>query len=124
MGQGLFASLRRMLATLIELAHVRLDLVGVELQLEVERATNALLYGFTAVLCAVIALVMLAVTVLIAFWDTHRLLAACCITGLFAFGAASMFIHLRHRARTRPRLFESTVEEMKQDVAALRNTSP
>jgi uncharacterized membrane protein YqjE len=124
MGQGLFASLRLMLATLIELAHVRLDLVGVELQLEVERATNALLYGFTAVLCAVIALVMLAVTVLIAFWDTHRLLAACCITALFAFGSAAMFIHLRHRIRTRPRLFESTLGEMKRDVEALRNSSP
>jgi uncharacterized membrane protein YqjE len=113
-----------MFATLIELAHVRLDLVGVELQLELDRATNALLYGFTAVLCAVIALVMLAVTVLIAYWDTHRLLAACCITGLFAFGSASMFLHLRHRARTRPRLFESTVAEMQRDVAALRDTPP
>jgi uncharacterized membrane protein YqjE len=113
-----------MFATLIELAHVRLDLVGVELQLEVERATNALLYGFTAVLCAVIALVMLAVTVLIAYWDTHRLLAACCITGLFALGSASMFLHLRHRVRTRPRLFESTVAEMQRDVAALRHTPP
>ncbi|MDH5176242.1 MAG: phage holin family protein [Gammaproteobacteria bacterium] len=124
MGQGLFASLRRMLATLIELVHVRLDLVGVELQLEVDRATNALLYGFAAVLCAVIALVMLAVTVLIAYWDTHRLLAACCITGLFAVAAASMFLHLRYRARTRPRLFESTVQEMQRDAAALRDTPP
>lgn len=124
MGQGLFASLRRMLATLIELAHVRLDLAGVELQLELERTTNALLYGFTAVLCAVIALVMLAVTILIAFWDTHRLLAAGGITVLFAIASASMFIHLRHRVRTRPRLFESTVEEMKRDVMTLRDTSP
>ena len=124
MGQGLFASLRRMFATLIELAHVRLDLVGVELQLEVERATNALLYGFAVVVCGFIALVMLAVTVLIAFWDTHRLLAACCITGVFALGSAAMFIHLRHLVRTRPRLFESTVGEMKRDVAALMDTAP
>lgn len=123
MGQGLFASVRRMFATLLELAHVRLDLVGVELQLEVERATKALLYGFTAVLCGVIALVMLAVTVLIAFWDTHRLLTAGCITALFALGSASMFMHLRHRARTRPPLFQSTVEELSRDVAALKDTS-
>lgn len=70
-GAGLFASLRRMLATLVELVHARLELVGTELQLEVQRATNVLLWAFAAIVLGIVAVVLLAVTVLIAFWDTH-----------------------------------------------------
>lgn len=120
---GLFASLRRMLATLVELAHTRLDLVGVELQAEVQRAANLLLWAFGAVLCAVVAVVLLAVTVMIAFWDTYRLVAAGCVTGFFAIAAIGIAVYVRHRVRTRPHMFAGSVGEMKRDVAALTGQS-
>jgi uncharacterized membrane protein YqjE len=119
-GHGLFASLRRMLTTLVELVHSRLDLVGIELQLEVQRATSLLLWAFSAIVCGIIALVLFAVTVLIAFWDTHRVLAAVCITAAFALAALGMALYVRHRVRTRPRLFGATLDELQHDVAALR----
>lgn len=120
---GLFASLRRMLATLVEMVHTRLDLVGVELQVEVQRAANLLLWAFAAVLCAVVAVVLLAVTVMIAFWDTYRLLAAGCVTGFFAIAAIGIGLYVRHRVRTRPHMFAGSVGEMKRDVAALTGQS-
>jgi uncharacterized membrane protein YqjE len=119
-GQGLFASLRRMLTTLVELVHARLDLVGVELQLEVQRATSLLLWGFASVVGGIVTVVLLAVTVLIAFWDTHRLLAAVCISAVFALASLGMALLVRHRLRTRPRLFGSTLDELQRDAAALR----
>ena len=121
-GHGLFASVRRMLATLVELLHARLDLVGVELQLEVQRATAVLLWAFAAIVCGIIAAVLLAVTVLIAFWETHRLLAAGCITAVFAISAVGMALYVRHRVHTRPRLFGSTLDELKHDVASLQGS--
>jgi len=123
-GHGLFASLRRMLATLVELLHSRLDLVGIELQIEVQRATNLLLWAFAALVCGFVAAVLLAMTVLIAFWDTHRLLAAACITGVFALASLGMAFHVRRQLRTRPRLFGSTLDELQHDVAALRGPQP
>lgn len=123
-GHGLFASLRRLLTTLIELVHSRLDLVGIELQLEVQRATSLLLWAFAAIVCSIVALVLLAVTVLIAFWDTHRLLAAGCVTAAFALAALGMALLVRHRLRTRPRLFGATLDELQHDVAALRGPQP
>lgn len=123
-GLGLFASLRRLLTTLIELVHSRLDLVGIELQLEVQRATNLLLWAFAAIVCGIVALVLLAATVLIAFWDTHRLLAAGCITAAFALTSLGMALLVRHRLRTRPRLFGATLDELQHDVAALRGPQP
>ena len=123
-GAGLFASLRRMLATLVELVHARLELVGTELQLEVQRATNVLLWAFAAIVLGIVAVVLLAVTVLIAFWDTHRLLAAGCITASFAVASTGIALYVRHRVRTWPRLFGSTVDELKHDAATLRGRQP
>jgi uncharacterized membrane protein YqjE len=123
-GLGLFASLRRLVTTLVELVHSRLDLVGVELQLEVQRATSLLLWAFAGIVCGTVALVLLAMTVLIAFWDTHRLLAAGCITAVFALASLGMALHVRHRLRTRPRLFGATLDELQHDVAALKGQQP
>jgi uncharacterized membrane protein YqjE len=123
-GLGLFASLRRLLTTLVELVHERLDLVGIELQLEVQRAASLLLWAFAGIVCGFVALVLLAVTVLIAFWDTHRLLAAGCITAVFALASLGMALHVRHRLRTRPRVFGATLDELQHDVAALKGPQP
>lgn len=123
-GLGLFASLRRLITTLVELVHSRLDLVGIELQLEVQRATSLLLWAFAGIVCGIVALVLLAVTVLIAFWDSHRLLAAGCITAVFALASLGMALYVRRRVRTRPRLFGATLDELQHDVAALKGPQP
>jgi len=118
-GLGLFASARRMLATLIELVYTRLELVGVELEAGVQRAASLLLWSIAAIFCATLAILLLALTVLIAFWDTHRLLAAASITGFFIIAGAAAALVVRHRVRTRPRLLASTIDELRRDAAAL-----
>ena len=121
---GLFASLRRMLATLIELVHARLDLVGVEMQLEVQRATSVLLWAFAAIVLGIVGLVMLAVTVLIAFWETHRVLAAAGITAVFGLASLGIALSVRQRVRTWPKMFGATLNELKNDATALRGPQP
>ena len=123
-GQGLFASLRRMLATLVELVHARLDLAGVELQLEIHRATSVLLWSFAAIVLGTVALVMLAVTVLVAFWETHRLLTAAGIAVVFALASLGVALKVRQRLRNWPHMFGSTLNELKSDAATLRGPQP
>jgi uncharacterized membrane protein YqjE len=113
-----------MLATLIELVHARLDLAGVELQLEIQRATSVLLWAFAAIVLGIVALVMLAVTVLVAFWETHRLLAAAGITAVFALASLGIAFSVRRRLRTWPHMFGATLNELKSDAAALRGPQP
>ena len=113
-----------MLATLIELVHARLDLVGVELQLEVQRATSVLLWAFAAIVFGIVGLVMLAVTVLIAFWETHRVLAAAGITAAFALASLGVALGVRHRVRTWPKMFGATLNELRNDATALRGPQP
>ena len=119
---GFFDSLRRALATLIEIAHVRLELVGLEFEATVQHWLNLLLWSALALFSASLAILMLLLTVLIAFWDTHRLLAAGLITGLLAATALGSLLVVRRRIRTHPRLLATTIAELRRDAAALRDT--
>ena len=119
---GFFDSLRRALATLIEIAHLRLELLGLELEATVQHWLNLLLWSAVALLSALLAILMLLLTVLIAFWDTHRLLAAGLITGLVAGTALTAVLVVRRRMRTHPPLLATTIVELRRDAAALRDT--
>lgn len=116
---GFFDSLRRALATLIELAYTRLELVGVEIEATVRHSLNLLLWSIIAVFSATMSILMLVLTMLIALWDTHRMLAAGAITAFFASAALAAAFVVRHRIRTRPRLLATTIAELRRDAAAL-----
>jgi uncharacterized membrane protein YqjE len=116
---GLFASLRRALATLLELGHTRLELVSVEIEEQIEHAAGVLLWSIAAIFFGSLAVLVLALTVVIAFWDSHRLLAAGCVTGALAALALGAVLVVRARLRQRPRLLSATVAELKRDTAAL-----
>ena len=119
---GFFDSLRRALATLIEIAYVRLELVGLEFEATVQHWLNLLLWSALALFSASLAILMLLLTVLIAFWDTHRLLAAGLITGLLAGTALGAVVAMRRRIRKHPRLLATTIAELRRDAATLRDT--
>jgi len=94
-GFGLFGSLRSALGNVLELAHTRLELLSVEME---------------------------ALTLLIVFWDTHRLLAACAITAFFTILAIAAALVVRQRVRERPRLLAATIGELKRDADALHES--
>ncbi len=116
---GLFASLRRMLATLLELGSTRLELISVELQEQIEYAAGVLLWGIAAIFFASLTVLLIAFTIVIAFWDEHRLLAAGLVTGAFALIALTAIVVVRQRLRARPRFLAATAGELKRDAAAL-----
>ncbi len=121
---GLFASLRHMLATLIALVQTRIELIGVELQEQVEHAAAVLLWSIAAIFFASLTVLLLALTVVIAFWDGHRLLAAGLVTASFAVAALVAGLVARRRLRSRPRFLDATSRELERDAAALGGDSP
>ena len=116
---GLFGSLRRALAHFIELVHTRLELASVEVEATVRHALSLVLWSVVAIFCGSLSALLLVLTILIAFWDTHRLLAAVLITVFFAIVSISAALVVRHRIRTRPRLLAASIAELKRDAAAL-----
>ncbi|MCZ8130221.1 MAG: phage holin family protein [Steroidobacteraceae bacterium] len=107
-----------MLATLVTLAHTRLELVTVELEEEVQRLTRVVLYALVGLFCAGVAVVMLATTVIIAFWE-HRVLAALLVTAAFVGGAIVAGLAVRRRLAERPRFLGATLAELQRDARAL-----
>ena len=90
--------------TLIELAHTRLQLLSVEMEARLLNSRQVMLWSVVAMFSASLAMLMLTLTVLIIFWDTHRLLAASLITVFFAILAVAAALVVRQRVRSRPRL--------------------
>lgn len=117
---GLLDSARRMLATLLALASTRLELLTTELEEEMHRIAGLLLWSVIAVFCGGLAVLMLAITLLVMFWDDHRVLVAWLITGAFAAAAAGAVLLLKRRAASRPRLLAASLDELRRDSQALR----
>lgn len=117
--RGMLNSLRSIGPALIGLLRTRLELFGIELAEEKERAARMAMLGALALLFAGLALLMVNVLVLAWFWDSHRFLA---IIGLVvAYGGMALLcvMRLQTAVANRPPMFEATLAELKADVEAL-----
>src|SRR5271166_5374336 len=97
-----------MLATLLDLVSLRLELVSVEIEEQIQYAASLLLWSVAAIFFGSLTVLLLALTIVIAFWDDHRLLAAGLVTGAFALIAIGAYFVVRARLRHRPQFLGST----------------
>jgi len=106
----------------VDLLRVRLQLVGVDLETALQHWLRLLVWLLVAFFAAALATMMLVMTVLIAFWDTHRLLAAIVITALLAITTVIALSMVRRQIRTRPHPLASTLAELRHDALTLDRT--
>jgi uncharacterized membrane protein YqjE len=117
--RGVLDAARRMLATILALAHTRLELFTTEIEEEIQRAASILLWGLVALFFGSITVLFVAVTVLIVFWDSNRILAASLITASFLVLTLVFGLLARARLRAKPRFMAASIEELKRDKEAL-----
>lgn len=113
--RGLFDSLRALLATVTELLQTRLELAGTEVEEQVARLASLLVWSIVALFLGFTAIVLIAIALIVAFWDTHRVLVAAGLAGLFAVLAGVALASLLAQLRDRPRLFQATLDELAKD---------
>jgi uncharacterized membrane protein YqjE len=119
---GVLDAAKRMLATLIALVHTRLELFTTEIEEEIQRAASILLWALVALFFGSLTVLFLAVTVLIIFWDTNRILAASLITASFLVLTLVFGLLARARLRAKPRFMAASIEELKRDKEALERS--
>jgi uncharacterized membrane protein YqjE len=112
---GLFRSLSKLLATLFAVAQTRLELLTTEVQEEIQRATTLLIWGAVALLSAGIGIFFIGITIILAFWDTHRLPAALAVTGVVVGICVVSLVILSRKVRGRVRLLHATRTELAKD---------
>ena len=114
-------TMARIGATMLDMVQTRLELAA----LEIEEESQRLLGYFALVLLSLvlfgIAMLLLAITVILLFWDSYRLQAALGLALLFGAGAAVAWMRLQARFASRPRLLAATVGELNKDINFIRN---
>lgn len=120
-GLGLFDSAKAMLATLVAIAHNRLELLSTELQEEILRVALMLLWGAIGLFFVFLGITFLALVILIAFWDDHRLLTAALLAVLFAILALVAGNAAWKQIVAKPRPFDASLTELAKDEDELRS---
>jgi uncharacterized membrane protein YqjE len=113
-------SLKGFAASLIEIVHVRLELITVEARDEALRLTELLVYGALAVAFLTFGIAFLAVLLTVLLWDSHRLLALTLFSTLFITLGAVAAVVAKARMSEGTRLFASSLDELKRDRDSLR----
>jgi uncharacterized membrane protein YqjE len=121
--KGLLESMTNLAGTLVAIAHTRLDLLSVDLEEERAHLFSLVVLTLVALLCLGIAVVLATILLVVAFWDTHRLLALGALAGFFLVVGMSVWAFALHKARTKPRLFAASLSELFKDRQHLTSRS-
>jgi len=114
-GLGLFESLKTLSASLVCIVHTRLELLSTDVAEAREHVISLLVMGLVALFCLGVGIVLLAILIAVAFWESHRLMALGGLTGLFLAAGAGVGWLAMHKARIRPRLFAASLAELSKD---------
>ena len=112
---GLLTSLKRFVATLATVVQTRLELLANEVQAEKSRLAQLLLLGISAVFFLACAVLLLTVLVIVAVWDTHRLLAIGGFAALYLGMGIGFVLAARARAVAGTQLFAASLGELEKD---------
>ncbi len=102
--------------TLLAMLQTRLELAAVELEEEGQRWLGYLMLALLAMLLFGIALALVALFIVILFWDSHRLEAVGALALVFALGGAAVALALKASLARKPRLLGASVAELAKDV--------
>ena len=112
---GLLGSVKGLAASLIAAACVRLQLFANDLASEGLRIRRIALFLVLALVFFSLAIVLLTLLVVVAFWDDHRLLAISGLAALYLVVSALLLLAARNRGAAAPRPFAATLGELKKD---------
>jgi len=123
---GLFASLRQLLGTAVEILQVRLALLSTEIQQEKLRVFDGLLWAGVALMLLGLGVLLLFGFIVVLFWDSYRLVALGVLSALFLGVGTWLLLTARKHLQSPGGPFNTSVEELGRDLAELdkRSQSP
>jgi uncharacterized membrane protein YqjE len=112
---GILDSAARLARTVLGLARTRLEILATEIEEERIRVTQLALLVAAIVFCLQVALVLLVVLLVVALWDSHRVVTLGLLGAFFVIAAIVAAARLRFLVRSRPKIFASTIAELAKD---------
>ncbi len=120
---GLFASLKTLASSLVGIVQTRLELLATDVAEERERLTALLVLAQVALFCLGVGVVLLAMLIVVVFWDTYRLAVLGVLTAVFLIAGAATGWLAVHKLRAKPKLFEASLAELAKDRQQLGSGS-
>jgi uncharacterized membrane protein YqjE len=121
--RGLLDSLTGIASTLVAILQTRLDLLAVDLEDDLQRFLSLLMLALGTIFCLGVGVVLSAMVLVVMFWDTHRLLLLTGLAVLFLGAGAAVGALARKKAKAAPRIFASSLEELRKDGRQLASRS-
>ena len=120
---GLIGSLARLGRTALALLRTRLEILATEIEEERIRFSQLALAVATIAFCIQMAVLLFVVLMVVLLWESHRLLTVGVFSAGFLIAGVGLTLWLRHRLKTRPRMFASTLGELGKDEDRLKQVS-
>ena len=77
------------------------------------------MWMLVALFCLGLAVLLLVLLVVAAFWDSYRLLVLLGLAGFFLLAGGGMIAYAAHQFKTHPRLFAASLGELRKDYQQL-----
>jgi uncharacterized membrane protein YqjE len=119
-GGSHIGALRGLFAAGLDTLRTRLDLAAVEVELYLIRVVQMMLWAVAALACALLGLVFGLVSIVVALWDSHRMLGLLGGTGLFLALAVIFGLVGARTFRGRPNVLDGTLQQLDHDQRSAR----
>jgi uncharacterized membrane protein YqjE len=121
--RGLFESLTRLASSLVAIGQSRLELLSTDVEEARSHAFSLMMLGVSALFFLGLGVGLATVFLVVAFWDTERLLVLGALAGVYlAVGVAIAAVATR-RARRRYKPFAASLAELHKDRQRLSDRS-
>ena len=117
---GAQGTVREFIVALLEALHTRLELAGIELEIHLRALLRSLIWAVSAVACAMLGVTCGVMALIVALWNSHRMLGL--LGGMVVFIAlAALFGYQGARAlRVHPDVLEGSLEQLAKDERRAR----
>ena len=120
MTAGLLESARNLLSGLLDLGRTRFELFSTELREELTRLAAGIVGGLAILIFVTIGLGFGGVAIILSVSEPNRLTATICVAAFFFVAAGVAALLLRRVATLKPRPFEATLAELRDDLRAIK----
>ena len=114
-GGGLFTSLKALSANLLGIVQTRLELLATDIAEERERIITLLVLAVAAPFSIGVGVVLLAIFVAVALWESHRLIALGGMVVFFLLTGAGIGWITLNKLRSHPRPLDASITELTRD---------
>lgn len=113
--EGLIASIQNLAGSLLSIVQTRLELVRVEIEEGRQHLVRLLVLTLFSVFCICMGVFLLAILLIVLFWDTHRVLVISLLTLSFLAAGSFLWLKTLNSLKRMPKMFEASLAELLRD---------